>query len=113
MDIFLKEKSGALDIFKKFKIMVEKEFGNMIKCLRTDRGGEFVSTAFNHFCSNQGVKRQLTAAYTPQQNGVSENKNRTIMNMVRSMIAGRNVPKVFWPEAVKWCHTLILPHIIK
>jgi hypothetical protein len=63
MDIFLKEKSGALDIFKKFKIMVEKEFGNMIKCLRTDRGGEFVSTAFNQFCSNQGVKKQLTAAY--------------------------------------------------
>jgi hypothetical protein len=60
---FLKEKSSALDIFKNFKTMVEKESGNVIKCFRTDRGGEFVSTAFNQFCSNQGVKKQLTAAY--------------------------------------------------
>jgi hypothetical protein len=56
----LKEKSGALNIFKNFKIMVEKESGCMIKCFRIDRGGEFVSTAFNQFCSNEGIKRQLT-----------------------------------------------------
>jgi transposase InsO family protein len=73
----------------------------VIKCFRTDKGGEFVSTAFNEFCSNQGIKRQLTAAYTHRQNGVSKRKNRTLMIMVRSMIAGRNVPQVFWPEAVK------------
>jgi hypothetical protein len=104
---FLKEKSGALNIFKNFKIMVEKESGCMIKCFRIDRGGEFVSTAFNQFCSNEGIKRQLTAAYTPQQNGISERKNRTLMNMVRSMLAGRNVPKLFWPEAVKWaCYVM-------
>jgi hypothetical protein len=54
------------------------------------------------FCSDHGIKRQLTAAYTPQQNGVAERKNRTLMDMVRSKIAGRNVPKVFWPEAIKW-----------
>ncbi|GAU31928.1 hypothetical protein TSUD_271130, partial [Trifolium subterraneum] len=99
---FLKEKSSALDTFKMFKLMVEKESGCAIQNLRTDRGGEFLSTAFNDFCSNQGIKRQLTTAYTPQQNGVSERKNRTLLNMVRSMIAGRGVPKVFWPEAVKW-----------
>ncbi|GAU29902.1 hypothetical protein TSUD_379930 [Trifolium subterraneum] len=99
---FLKEKSSALDTFKMFKLMVEKESGCAIQNLRTDRGGEFLSTAFNDFCSNQGIKRQLTTAYTPQQNGVSERNNRTLLNMVRSMIAGRGVPKVFWPEAVKW-----------
>jgi hypothetical protein len=104
---FLKEKSKALDILKNFKIMVEKESGCMIKCFRTNRGGEFVSTAFNQFCSNEGIKRQLTVAYTPQQNGISERKNRTLMNMVRSMLAGRNVPKLFWPEAVKWaCYVM-------
>jgi hypothetical protein len=48
------------------------------------------------------MKRRLTTAYTPQQNGVSERKNRTILNMVRSMISARNIPKRFWPEAVKW-----------
>jgi len=51
------------------------------------------------FCKNQGIQRQLTATYTPQQNGVAERKNRTIMNMVRSMLIGRHVPKIFWPEA--------------
>ncbi|GAU28376.1 hypothetical protein TSUD_257040 [Trifolium subterraneum] len=52
--------------------------------------------------SNLGIKRHLTAAYTPQQNGVVERTNMTLLNMVRSMIAGRKVPKVFWPETVKW-----------
>ncbi|GAU23520.1 hypothetical protein TSUD_39990 [Trifolium subterraneum] len=52
--------------------------------------------------SIHGIKRQLTTAYTPQQNGVSERKNKTLLNMVRSMLAGRNVPKTFWPEALKW-----------
>ncbi|GAU27144.1 hypothetical protein TSUD_104530 [Trifolium subterraneum] len=69
---------------------------------RTDRGGEFMSTQFIEFCSSQGIKRQLTASYTPQQNGVSERKNITLLNMVRSMMSARGVPKRFWPEAVNW-----------
>ncbi|GAU29090.1 hypothetical protein TSUD_58560 [Trifolium subterraneum] len=52
--------------------------------------------------SIHGIKRQLTTVYTPQQNGVPKRKNRTLLNMVRSMLAGRNVPKTFWPEALKW-----------
>jgi hypothetical protein len=72
----LKEKSGAFESFKNFKALVEKESGNSIQCLRTDRGGEYLSNTFNEFCSAEGIKRQLTAAYTPQQNGVSERKNR-------------------------------------
>ncbi|CAJ2640628.1 unnamed protein product [Trifolium pratense] len=66
------------------------------------RGGEYTSNYFNEFCDLHGIKRQLTAPYTPHQNGVSERKNRTIMNMVRCMINERNVPKIFWPEAVNW-----------
>jgi transposase InsO family protein len=104
---FLLEKSQAFETFKKFKALVEKESKCVIQCLRTDRGGEFTSTEFNDFCSKHGIKRQLTAAYTPQQNGVSERKNRTLMNMVRCMIAGRNVPKEFWPEAVKWANYVV------
>ncbi|GAU31045.1 hypothetical protein TSUD_214810 [Trifolium subterraneum] len=103
----LTEKSNALTIFKKFKAITENESNCKLKCLRTDRGGEFTSTEFNDFCSEHGIKRQLTTAYTPQQNGVSERKNRTIMNMVRSMIAEKGVPKRFWPEEVLWA-TLIL-----
>ena len=71
-----------------------------IKCLRTDRGGEFNSTEFNDFCKQHGAKRQLTIAYTPQQNGVTERKSRTVMNLVRVVLTEKKVSKRFWPEAV-------------
>ncbi|WJZ84648.1 hypothetical protein VitviT2T_004242 [Vitis vinifera] len=96
------EKSEAFTTFKNYKNLVEKEIGAFIFCLRTDRGGEFTYLEFNAFCKTNGVSRQLTAAYTPQQNGVAERKNRTIMNMVRSMLSEKQVPKNFWPEAVNW-----------
>lgn len=70
--------------------------------MRTDCGGEFTSQDFTNFCDVNGINRQLTAAYLPQQNGVAERKNRTIMNMVRSMLSGKDIPKTFWPEAVNW-----------
>ncbi|RVW79987.1 Retrovirus-related Pol polyprotein from transposon TNT 1-94 [Vitis vinifera] len=96
------EKSEAFIAFKSFKARVEKETGRSIKILRTDRGGEYCSNEFEHFCDDQGIRRELTAAYTPQQNGVSERKNRIILNMVRSLLARDKIPKSFWPEAVNW-----------
>ncbi|KAH9781357.1 hypothetical protein KPL71_008429 [Citrus sinensis] len=85
-----------------FKALVDREADSQIKILRTDRGGEFNSQEFGSFCENHGVRRQLTAAYTPQQNGVCERKNRTILNMVRSLLQRSGLPKSFWPEAVVW-----------
>ena len=73
-----------------------------IKSLRTDRGGEFTSHAFNTFCDKNGIQRQLTAAYTPQQNGVAERKNRTLMNMVRCLLVEGRMPRSFWAEAATW-----------
>lgn len=115
---FLSEKSEALSHFKYFKKMVENETSLAIKCLRTDRGGEFTSFDFNNFCMENGIKRQLTTAYTPQQNGVAERKNRTVMNMVRTMLSEKGIPKPFWPEAVNWsnhvlnrCPTLAVKNI--
>ena len=96
------EKSEAFITFKNYKSCVEKETGSYIRCLRTDRGGEFTSHEFTNFCKENGIRRQLTAAYTPQQNGVAERKNQTIMNMVRNMLSGRKIPKTFWSEAVNW-----------
>ncbi|CAL2265082.1 unnamed protein product [Prunus armeniaca] len=88
---------------KSYKACVEKESGAYLKCLRTDRGGEFTSNEFGEFCKANGITRQLTTAYTPQQNGVTERKNRTVMNLVRCMLTEKQVPKAFWPEAVRWC----------
>jgi len=96
------EKSEALTIFKSFKAIVEKEARSLICCLRTDRGGEFTSQEFNEFCKIQGIKRQLTTAYTPQQNGVVERRNQTIMNMVRNTLSNQKMPKEFWAEGAKW-----------
>ncbi|CAA7019510.1 unnamed protein product [Microthlaspi erraticum] len=61
----LTEKSEALQAFKEFKAGVERESGQPLVCLRTDRGGEYCSKAFEEFCRDNGIKRQLTAAYTP------------------------------------------------
>ncbi|KAM7489607.1 hypothetical protein LguiB_027091 [Lonicera macranthoides] len=99
---FLQNKSEAFSAFKSFKARVENEAKRSIKTLRTDRGGEYCSKEFDIFCDEQGIRRELTAAYSPQQNGVSERKNRTILNMVRSLLARGKVPKNFWPEAVNW-----------
>ena len=76
--------------------MVEKETGIYLKGLRTDRGGEFTTKEFTSFCNENGIQRQLTAAYTPQQHDVAERKNRTIMNMIRCMLTEKKVPKAFW-----------------
>ncbi|KAL0427280.1 UNVERIFIED_CONTAM: Retrovirus-related Pol polyprotein from transposon TNT 1-94 [Sesamum latifolium] len=97
---FLKQKSEAFATFKKFKSLVEKESGYEIKALRSDRGGEFTSKEFNHFCAINGIHRPMTILGTPQQNSMAERKNRTILNMARSMLKEKYMPKEFWAEAV-------------
>ena len=97
---FLKEKSEVFGAFQKFKAFVEKESGASIKALRSDRGGEFTSNKFEQFCEANGIRHFLTVPMTPQQNGVVERKNRTILNMARSMLKSKKMPKEFWAEAV-------------
>ncbi|XP_060195162.1 uncharacterized protein LOC132624392 [Lycium barbarum] len=97
---FLKFKSETFENFKKFKSFVERQSGCRIKTLRTNRGGEFMSNEFISFCEENGIHRELTTPYTPEQNGVAERKNRTVVEMGRSMMHSRGVPKCFWAEAV-------------
>ena len=101
---FLKEKSEVFGIFKRFKAYVEKQSGRQIKVLRSDRGKEYNSREFDQFCEDEGIERQLTTAYTPQQNGVSKRKNCMVMEMARSMLKEKGLPNTFWAEAV---HTAI------
>ncbi|XP_019242635.1 PREDICTED: uncharacterized protein LOC109222773, partial [Nicotiana attenuata] len=98
--IHMDAKSEVFETFKKFKRMVEKQSGYQIKSLRSDNGGEFTSNEFKVFCEKNGVRHFLTVPRSPQQNGVVERKNRTILNMVRSMLKSKNMPKEFWAEAV-------------
>jgi len=98
----LSEKSETFQFFKEFKAEVERESGKKLVCLRSDRGGEYNSREFDEYCKEFGIKRQLTAAYTPQQNGIAERKNRSVMNMTRCMLMEMSVPRKFWPEAVQY-----------
>ncbi|CAL2266202.1 unnamed protein product [Prunus armeniaca] len=97
---FLQHKSQAFNIFKRFKSMVELQSGYQIKRLRSDRGGEYTSLEFSKFCEELGLERQLTVAYSPQQNGVAERKNRTVVEMARAMMHEKQIPLKFWAEAV-------------
>jgi hypothetical protein len=104
---FLKEKSEAFNVFKEFKAEVERYSGSLIKTLRTDRGGEYLSNEFEQYCKHVGIRHELTVRYTPQQNGVCERKNRTIVEMARCMLKEKNLPRKFWAEAVS-CAVYIL-----
>lgn len=97
---FLKNKSDVLVEFKKYKQAVERETGEKIKGLRTDNGKEYTSNDFSTFLSREGIRRQLTVEYTPQQNGVAERANRTLMEMTRCMLIESGLPKQFWAEAL-------------
>ncbi|KAG8486393.1 hypothetical protein CXB51_019730 [Gossypium anomalum] len=103
----LKTKSEAFDKFIEFKAMVEKQSGHFIKILRTDRGGEYTSKLFESFCKKHEIIHQLTTVYTPQQNGVAERKNRTILDMARNMVKGKYLPRTFWAEAVQYAVYLL------
>ncbi|KAI3501786.1 hypothetical protein L1887_29807 [Cichorium endivia] len=72
-----------------------------IKTFHTDRGGEFTSHELNRFCGEQGISRMLTAPYAPQQNGIVERRNRTLLEMTRCLMKAKGVPNFLWGEAVR------------
>ncbi|WKA11188.1 hypothetical protein VitviT2T_028713 [Vitis vinifera] len=80
--------------------MVETQSGQNVKVLRTDNGGEYISKEFNVFCQEAGIVHQLTTPYSPQRNGVSERKNRTMMEMARCMLFEKKLPKLLWAKVV-------------
>ena len=71
-----------------------------IKALRADRGGEYMSEEFKSYLKECGIKSELTAAYSPQQNGVSERLNRTLVEAARSMLYHADLSNAYWAEAV-------------
>lgn len=80
----LKSKCEAFVAFKKIQARAESEVDVKLRALRTDRGGEFTSTIFEEYCDEKGIVRYLTAPYSPQQNGVIERRNQTVVAMARS-----------------------------
>ena len=92
--------SWEIQYFKEFKNMVENQTRKSIKILRSNQGGEYTSGAFIRYWKNNGIQQQFTVPHTPQQNGVAERKNRTLVECARSMIKGKNLSNGFWDEAI-------------
>ena len=91
----LTSKDEAAVAIKKFKTRAEAESGKKLRVLRTDRGGEFTSVEFATYCVDQGVGQHHTAPYSPQQNGVVERRNQTVVGMARSMMKAKGMPTKF------------------
>ena len=83
---FLKNKSKYFQKFKQSKVRVQKNLGKSILCLKYDNGGKYYPKVFDKFCMREGIKHKNTSPYTPQQNGVAERMNHTIMEHARNMM---------------------------
>ena len=97
---FISCKSQVKEKFMIFKSYVENQTGMKIKALRTDNGTEFVNKELSNFLSIEGIQHQTTVPYCPQQNGVAERTNRSIIEKARSLLSGSNLSKAYWEDAV-------------
>ncbi|KAL8104523.1 hypothetical protein AgCh_028663 [Apium graveolens] len=97
----MKHKSEAFEKFKEYKHEVEKQTKHGIITLRSDRGGEYLNGEFLDYLKEKGIVSQWTPPYTPQLNGVSERRNRTLLDMVRSMMSYANLPVFLWGYALE------------
>ena len=97
----MRQKSETFTKFREYKAEAEKQLGLHIKELRSDRGGEYLSGEFKSYLTQEGIVSQLSAPGTPQQNGVAERRNRTLQDMVRSMLSYSSLPISFWGYAIE------------
>ena len=86
--------------FKEFKALLENHTSKKIKVLRTNDGNKFCSTTFDKFCKENVIEGHKTNAYTPQQNRVVEQMNRTLMERDRSMLSAASLDKKVWVEVI-------------
>lgn len=96
----LGSKGEAPDAIRRAQVAVEAESGRKLRVLRTDNGGEFTAAEFASYCADEGIQRHYSAPYSPQQNGVVERRNQTVVGMARALLKQRGMPAVFWGEAV-------------
>ncbi|GJZ22909.1 putative ribonuclease H-like domain-containing protein [Tanacetum coccineum] len=97
---FLTTKDETSEILKKFIKEVENLVDKKVKIIRSDNGTEFKNKVMDDFCREKGIKREYSVARTPQQNGVAERKNMTLIEAARTMLADSKLPTTFWAEAV-------------
>jgi transposase InsO family protein len=97
---FLQEKSQNQETLKGFLRQAQNEFGLRIKKIRSDNGTEFKNSQIEGFLEDEGIKHEFSSPYTPQQNGAVERKNRTLLDMARTMLDEYKTLDRFWAEAI-------------
>ena len=104
---FLEDKARTQECFKRFIRKAQNEFELKIKKVRSDNGSEFKNTNIDDYLDEEGINHEFSAAYTPQQNGVVERKNRTLIEMVRTMLDEYDTSSRFWADAINTaCHAV-------
>jgi hypothetical protein len=113
---FLVDKSDVFATLKTFIKRIHNEFETTIKKVRSDNGSEFKNTRLNDLYDEFGIRHQFSAKYTPQSNGLVKRKNRTLIDMTRSMLSEYNVSHSFWAKAINmacyysnrlYCHPMM------
>jgi hypothetical protein len=97
----MRHKSESIEKFKEFRTEVENQLNKIIKALRLDREGKYLSYEFTMYLKECGIVSQLTPPRTPHWNSVSERRNRTMLDMVRSMMSNTTLPKIFSGHALE------------
>ncbi|GJW64017.1 retrovirus-related pol polyprotein from transposon TNT 1-94 [Tanacetum coccineum] len=97
---FLATKDETSEILKNFIKEIENLVDKKVKIIRCDNGTEFKNKVMDDFCREKGIRREYSVARTPQQNGVAERRNRTLIEAARTMLADSKLPTTFWAEAV-------------
>ncbi|GJS13313.1 putative ribonuclease H-like domain-containing protein [Tanacetum coccineum] len=97
---FLASKDETSSIIQSFIRKIENQLNHRVKIIISDNGTEFKNRNMLEFCRNKGIKQEYSSARTPQQNGVAERMNRTLIEETRTMLADSLLPTTFWAEAV-------------
>jgi transposase InsO family protein len=102
----LQDKSEIQEVLKKFLKRAQNKFDAKVKKIRNDNDTEFKNTQVEDFLDEEGIKHEFSTPYTPQQNRVAERKNRTLIEMARTMLDEYKTLDQFWAEAINTtCHT--------
>ena len=110
---FLEDKTEVAYIFSTFAKRAQNEFNTTIVKIRSDNGKEFDNTQVEEYCDEVGIKHEFSSTYTPQQNGVVERKNRTLITLARAMLDEYNTSQEFWADAVNtacYASNRLFPH---
>ena len=99
----MKSKCEVFGLFIDWKTLVENVSGRKVKTLRTDNGGEYTSREFELYLMREGINHETTIPHTPEQNGVAERQNRTLIEGVRTLLFDSKLPHRFWAEALSTC----------